>query len=273
VSFLFESTHARATDQCAISLVVSEFRHKNKISRTGSTVNAVLKGREKEYQVFAADIEQALIKTAKDSMCSDTNSSPIVIELQIVKVRISEPKANVESLITKLGAMKGAYVSLNIDRGKRSVLAVVYWNPRRMLRDQLILEGWAFERQHPLRPFYYSEVAETAPAFRIPTVTSYTLARRDRRVARLKGAVPDDLICLVARSPFIHSIAPSPLVGSAVRRIIEVSRLGYTAIVRTEIQGAFLNRDPIFSIDQVKNAQIKNLYRGEWGTKSKLCKQ
>ena len=133
---------------------------------------------------FAVAAESVLLDAVKDSFCSNLSEpSSISIEMKFVSLGIEVAQKGISYFKAKLSPLKGAYAQVSINRAKRTVVATIYWNSRRMLRDQLHLEGLSFNDNKPVFP-YPRKLFEK----HLKTYESWILQAPSKDVARIRRA-------------------------------------------------------------------------------------
>lgn len=246
----------------------------------GSVEEVYLYAKKRDhFVVFAKDVEKYLLKTVEEDFCSKKGGcAPVSVEIVFYELKMTaRTQFEIDHGRFLLKDVTGAYADIDVDRTQRSVKAKIIWNPRRMLRDQLIINGWKFEHETQLRPVLHHDLRLFAAK------RSYTLLRlvaklpkglsvedtnaehRRLEIEALRGTVPDDMYGLEFSSDRTrprnwHEDA----FPGAIRWLIRDSLNGYTTIVRRVILQTFNDKTShpiISSILDIKSGNPRYLYR------------
>jgi len=210
---------------CHVEASVSEFSEDDRPYYYGASVSEAYKEFDKDtpFFIFAKDAEAALLETVRNNLCSQgSTNAPVFVEIIFIRLEMVASKREIDSFRTALTGIRGSYADVTVNPARRAVKAKIIWNPRRMLRDKLALDGYRFDEAVPLLPFL-------DPAF-IKFVDLYNAQMaHDFSVAELKGTVPDDMYGLIIHSGWMDRFPCGSMVQGVIGGLFEASRPGYTA--------------------------------------------
>ena len=254
---------------CSIEVSVSEFSPADGLRYAGSSASEAFKDLAETYKkhldqeypffIFAKDTEKVLLEAARNNVCSrEASTSPISVEIIFYTLDMIASEDEVAKIRTELTGVKSSYADVMVDRANRTIKAKIIWNPRRMLRDQLVFVGYIFDEPLPLLPFVRSEYIEAIGLFSDQVVYSGAWGR----ATELKGAMSDDLYGLLLNSGRTTRVPWGGLVSVTADRLIKASRPGYTALTRTAIERAFESGspEPLISVLDIQNSDIHGLF-------------
>ena len=276
---------------CDLDLSVTLISPNEQFLDPGKSVSEVFEGRDKAdpFLSFAETAEKALLKTVTDNLCAgDTSGNPVSVDLTFIRLELMSSKPEIDRLRRELSEMKGSYADVTVDRARRAVRATIVWNPRRMLRDQLAVEGWKFDEDLPLLPLSRNEFNELRkriyePSFDEKGNMQPALILRvpggdgDMQVVkqRVGGSYPNDMFGLIIAGrknrPFSAS---GDSFAIAIKRLIRSSGQGYSAMTEAAIHRAFrYEKQPsLNSVQDVTDPSLHNLYKkGSWSAGIRGC--
>ncbi|MCW8917106.1 MAG: hypothetical protein OQK24_14780 [Magnetovibrio sp.] len=247
---------------CAIDVSVSEFITSRKSRYFGSSVSAAYKNfdKDKPFYSFAKDVEATLLEAVQGNLCATGNTNtPISVEITFFRLGMTESEQEIEHLQTALAGVNGSYADVTVDRETRSVKASIIWNPRRMLRDQLIIHGYKFDEREPVFPFVETEFYKFVKTYSSEVVYPFDWVR----ASELKGTVPEDMYAVCFYSGFTTIIPWESFVEMTIRKLPKASRPGYTALTKMAIERGFGNGKlaPLVSVSGTQNSDIHALFK------------
>lgn len=264
---------ARTPTMCNLEVSVREFAWNASQEKVGTSIGEIYRSRDKDdpYFLFARQVEGDLLGAARANICSDTSSdAPLYVDITFLKLWMFVQNPNHAQISERLAMTNGAYADVEVDKQHRKIKATIIWNPRRMLRDQLILEGYDFDDTGPLPPFLSSEVGGFVDEFDEKVLGAPSREVADAREAELKGTMPDDLYGLLVHSGRTTRMSFGHVVSRGMRRLLAASHTGHAAIVQVVIDGAFEEgaSPKVNSIRDINRSDIEELYLStKWSLK------
>jgi len=260
------SYEVQSAPMCEISISIADFNSSKQPGEVHRSVAEAYSGRNQNssFMVFALEVEKALLDAATRSLCSDDGKgSAISVDLMVVELGIASEDEQLQRLKSYDIGTRGSYVEVSVDQESRSVDATMIWNPRRMLRDQLELEGWKFDEVLPLLPFSQGEFT-----YWIDRYTSEVLTRRSMDTSMavellLQNGMPKDLSGLLTSNIQTTRVPFRGLVLSNVENLIKSSAAGYTRMSVEVVELGFQSDSPtaINSIGEIGLSEIEDLYK------------
>ena len=161
--------------------------------------------------------------------------------------------------------MNGAYADVEFDKQQRRIKATITWNPRRMLRDQLVLEGYHFEDNEPLPPFSKIEYWKYMSIYTKEVLFERNFDKSNLNRAELKDTMPRDIYGLFVNSGQTTRVPFGSAVRGEMRDLLVASHFGYSAIVKLVIDRTFEKgiSSKVNSIRDINRPDIEDLYLSE----------
>jgi len=259
-----------SSPMCTFEVSVAEFSTQDRPYYFGASVSEAYKELKKAdpFLIFANDAQAVLLETVRKNLCSQGSSNaPVSVEITFVRFDITASEPEMDSARAALTGMKGSYGDVTVDKAGRAIKAKIVWNPRRILRDQLALDGYEFDENVPLLPFAQSEFYEFTELYSVRVLLAHSEEEANLRAAEFKGTVPDDMYGLILRSGQTTRIPFGGVVWGTLRKLVEVSLPGYSAMTKAAIDQAFESGDPkpLNSVLDVQSPNTHNLYRkSDW---------
>jgi len=259
-----------ASPTCPVETSVSELIPTDGFQYSGVSVSEAYKDFDKKrpFYIFAKDAEVALLEAVQNNLCAQSSSNaPISVEITFVRLEISASEPEIDRYRTVLTGMQGSYADVSVDKAGRSIKAKIVWNPRRMLRDQLALDGYKFDEGVPLLPFLDSTFHKYIGTYSTQVVHAHPFEMGYIRAAELKGSVPNDMYGLVIRSGRTDRLPFGSVVYWMIDNLVIASRPGYSAMANKAIHQAFESGSPkpLNSVLDIQSPVIHSLYRkSEW---------
>lgn len=257
---------SRAKPMCEISVAVTNFNSTTQPEEVYRSVDEAFAGRNQSspFMTFALEVEEALVAATARNLCTDGESDKsISFDLTVVELAIASKDEQLERLRSRGIGTRGSYVELTVDQENSSVDATIIWNPRRMLRDQLILEGWELSQASPLLPFSQSEFS-----YWVDRYISDVLIKRPSDAPMvtqtlIQDGLPKDLSGLLTNNIQTTRVPFGSLVLSNVEKMQEASTKGYTAMALEAITRSFIegSNEPIKSVSDVGDHIARSLYQ------------
>lgn len=259
-----------SSPMCPTEVIVSEFSTKDRPHYYGASVSEAYNELDKEspFLIFANDAEAALLEAVRKNLCSPSSpKAPISVEIMFIRFGLSASELEINRFQTALTGMKGSYADVTVDQAGRAIKAKIIWNPRRILRDQLTLDGYKFSEDTPLLPFLNTEFYEFIELYSAQVVHNFSGGAGDMRAAAFKGTVPSDMYGLIIRSGRTDRVPFGGIVKWTLRDLIDASLPGYSAMTKAAIKRAFESGSSkhLHSVLDAQSQDIQSLYRmGEW---------
>lgn len=259
-----------SSPMCSIEISVSEFSTNDRPQYFGASVSEAYIDLDKDnpFFIFAKDAEADLLEAVSNNLCSQVSSNaPISVELMFVRLEMAASELEIENLRTELAGINGSYADVTVDQAGRAIKAKIIWNPRRILRDQLALDGYKFSEDTPLLPFLDFAFRKYIGTYSTQVVHAPSREKAHLRAAEFKGTVPDDMYGLIVRSNRGTRIPFGGFVSGTIYSLIQASRPGYTAMTNAAIKRAFKSGhpEPLNSVLDIQSTNIRSLYRqSEW---------
>lgn len=257
---------SRAAPMCEINVAVTDFNSAEPQEELYRSVAEAFAGRDQSspFMTFAQEVEEALLNATTQEFCRDGESGKsVMVDLKIVELEISSNDDQLERLRSERIGARGSYTELTVDQDNSFVDATVIWNPRRMLRDQLILEGWELGQASPLLPFSQSEFS-----YWVDRYISDVLIKRPSDTPMvtqtlIQDGLPEDLFGLLTKNIQTTRVPFGGLVLSNVEKMQEASTKGYTAMALEAITRSFAegSNEPIKSVSDVGDHIARTLYQ------------
>lgn len=271
---------ARETTMCDLKVSVTESTAENSKNKVGTSVDEILKeyysvnphydignpfsDSSVPYIHFARQVESDLLEAVRVNFCADASSdSPVFVDITFLKLEMATQNPYHAQISKQLATMKSAYADVEIEKHQRKIKATIIWNPRRILRDRLILEGYVFDDTEPLAPFLASEFSEFMHKYSEKVQGATFLHERPLLIAELKGTVPDDIYGLFTHSDKTSRRPFPTMVDAALYRLPIAFHSGHAAIVKLVIDRAFVEgaSPVVISIRDIKRPDIEELYQ------------
>jgi len=248
-----------SSPMCPKEVSVSEFSTIDKARYSGTSVSGAYKDFDKDnpFFMFAKDAEAALLEAAQTNLCPQGfANAPVTVEITFVRLELTAPEPEIERFRAALTGMKGSYADVTVDPAGRAVKAKIVWNPRRMLRDQLALDGYKFDETVPLLPFLGSAFIKFVDLYNAQMAHDFS-------VAELKGTVPGDMYGLIIHSGWTDRFPFGNMVRGVIGRLVEASSRGYTTITKAAINQIFEGGSlkPLRSVLDIQSPGIHALFR------------
>jgi len=259
-----------SSPRCSLEVSVTEFSTQDRTNYVGASVSEAYKELENDspFLIFANDAQAVLLETVRKNLCAQGSSkAPVSVEITFVRLEIAASEPEMDIVRAALTGMKGSYGDVTVDKAGRAIKAKIVWNPRRILRDQLTLDGYEFGENVPLLPFAQSEFYEFVKMYSTQVVHTRLWETANTRVAAFKGTVPDDMYGLVIRSGRMELIPFGGVVSWTLRELVNASLPGYSAMTKAAIDQGFESSrpKPLNGVLDALSPEIHSLYRkSDW---------
>lgn len=203
------------------------------------SMRAALDGRDMTdpAMIFALEAEAALrAMLINNDACQQARS--IKLELIFVEMKLFAKAEHIERLHEITQGRTGPYATVSIDRERASVRAIVEWNPRQILRDQLSLLGWPTDAGQAF-PFEQTALFGWADLYSEKVLGPAPSASSVSAWEELKTVIPPDLFGIFSQR---HPLSTRGGVGSfalsLVHSLLEISQPGYFDMTEIAIRRA-----------------------------------
>lgn len=224
------------------------------------------------FRGFSSSAEEAVLEATERVLCAgDEPSISVDVEITFVELLMRANDIELERLRAEAIGANGAYAEIAVDVENKQVSARIIWNPRRMLRDQLLLRGWNLDEVWPLLPFPRSEYNRFISNWEEDVLRARSHLEADRNLLRLKQRMQDDLYGLLANSSQTTQMSFRGATIGTVGELMNKSAAAYTLVTVAAIDQGFdtSNSASVTNIYDINRPDIERLYEQEvWGRPS-----
>lgn len=249
---------------CEIEASVRAYDPSGREFGYADTMRATLFGRDmtRPEMVFALEAEAALTAAMNDLDCQGTET--IKLDLSFIEMDLTASAEHLARFDKIMKARTGPYATVRFDQNRSVVTAIIEWNPRQILRDQLTLLGWEIDHDAPL-PFDEALYQDLADKFTKQVAAAPTPASSRSAWENLRSEIPTDLFALFSQKPLSLRgvrVAERMNLGMAhfglklMNHALEISQPGYSGMTGIVIQQALddPSAEPIRSVGEAITA-------------------